>query len=75
MVKIKDFKEVDKIEELGNKICRFVDYHEKSEGESLALAALADVLMNIKEVFKSYDKRFKKLEEHLKDRERLTINQ
>ncbi|GAI19513.1 unnamed protein product, partial [marine sediment metagenome] len=61
----------DKIEKLGNKICRLVKYYEKSKGQNLALAALADVLLGIKEVFRSYDKRFKKLEESLKDKERI----
>jgi len=58
MAKVKEYK----IEKLGNKICRLVSYYEKGKGQNLALAALADVLMNIKEVFKSYDERFKRLE-------------
>ncbi|MBA7549485.1 hypothetical protein ES705_41969 [subsurface metagenome] len=63
----KGLRKVDKIEELGNKICRLVEYYERD------LAALADVLMNIKEIFKSYDERFKKMEEYLehKDQNRL----
>jgi len=68
MTKILILKEEDKIKNLGDKVCRFVNYYEKSEGRSLALAALADVLLNIKEVFKNYDVRFKKLEEHLKEK-------
>lgn len=31
MVKVKDFKNIDKIEELGSKICRFTEYHEKDK--------------------------------------------
>jgi len=73
MTKIKILEEKDKIKDLGNKICRLVRYYEKGKGQNLALAALADVLMNIKEVFKSYDERFKKLEEHLKEKERMMV--
>lgn len=68
MVEIKDFKKIDKIENLGNKICKFVKYYEEEKGQILKLAALADILLNIKEVFKSYDTRFKKLEGHLKEK-------
>lgn len=74
MTKIKILKEEDKIKDLGNKICRLVNYYEKGKGQSLALAALADVLLEIKEVFKSYDKRFKKLEEYLKKKEKMIVN-
>ena len=68
MTKILTLKKEDRIKDLGDKVCRFVNYYEKSEGQSLALAALADVLLNIKEVFKNYDARFKKLEEYLKEK-------
>lgn len=61
--KMKNREEEDKIKDLGNKICRLVKYYEKGEEQSLALAALADVLLGIKGVFKSYDKRIRKLED------------
>ena len=65
MTKIRILKEEDKIKDLGIKICRFAKYYEKGERERrLELAALADILISIKEIFKSYDKKFKKLEEH-----------
>ena len=66
MAKIKSFKEVDKIEELGNKICRLVEYYDREKGmEGWELATIADVLVSIREIFKSYDERFKKLEAEL----------
>jgi len=65
MANIKDFKKIDRIEELGNKICKFAEYYAKEKGPKvLALAALADILFNFREIFRSYDKRFKELEEH-----------
>jgi len=74
MVKIKDFKEVDEIEELGNKICKFVGYYEQEKGRNVLIAALGEILIRIKRILKVYDKRFEKLEEHLKDKERVIIN-
>ena len=75
MTKIKGFRKVDKIEELGNKICKFVEYHEGNKGQNLlALAALAEILFNIREILISYDERFKRLEESLKDKERRVVN-
>ena len=75
MTRIRIFKEEDKIEELGNKICKFVEYHEGDRGQNiLALAALAEILFNIREIFKSYDERFEKLEECLKEKERMIVN-
>jgi len=64
MVKIKDFKKVDKIEELGDKICKFVGYYERKKGWSPEFAALAEILIRIKRIFKSHDEQFKKLEKH-----------
>lgn len=66
MTEIKDFKKVDKIEELGNKICKLVKYYERKDGYShvLQVATLADVLITIREILKSYDRRFKELEKH-----------
>lgn len=66
MVEIKSFEKEDKIKDLGDKICRFVGYYEKNESENLELAALADTLFSIKEIFKNYDRRFKELEKNLK---------
>ena len=75
MTKIKILKKEDKIEELGNKICKLVKYYERKDGYShvLQVATLADVLLTIREILKSYDERFKKMEEYLeyKDRNRL----
>lgn len=74
MVEIKEFKKVDKIEELGNKIYRYVEYvAEGKEGRALELAALADILFSIREFLRSYDERFKKLEENLKDKDQNRI--
>jgi hypothetical protein len=73
MVNIKDFKKIDKIEELGNKICRFTENYERRKGRSLELATLVDVLFGISKIFKSHDKRFKKLEEYLKDKKRMMV--
>jgi len=68
----KGLRKVDKIEELGIKICKFVNYYEKidffthdDKEKNLALAALADLLINIREVFKSCDVRFKIIETEL----------
>ena len=63
----KGLRKVDKIEELGNKICKFVRYYERGKGRVPELAALADVLSTISRILKSHDKRFKKLEENKKD--------
>ena len=68
----KGLRKIDKIEELGSKICRLVKYYEKwdtysGEGQGSALAALADVLSTISRILKSHDKRFKKLEENKRD--------
>jgi len=50
---IKDFKKEDKIKELSNKICRFVEYYEGDKGQNiLALAVLAEILFNIRGIFK-----------------------
>jgi len=74
VIEIKEFKKVDKTEELGEKICRFVEYYEGDKGQnSLALAALAEILFSFRKIFRSYDERFKKLEENLKNRERMMI--
>lgn len=65
MAKIKSFDKEDKIKDLGNKICKFVEYHEGNKGQNLlALAALAEILFSIREIFKSYDEQFKELEKH-----------
>jgi len=64
MVEIKDFKKIDKIEELGDKICKFVGYYERKKGWSPEFAALAEILIRIKRIFKSHDEQFKKLEKH-----------
>jgi len=64
MVKIKDSKKIDKIEELGDKICKFVRYYERKKGWSPEFAALAEILIRIKRIFKSHDEQFKKLEKH-----------
>ena len=76
MPKINILKKEDKCKNLGDKICRFVEYHELKNRYApiLQLAALADILVSIKEIFRSYDKRFEKLEEHLKDKERMMVN-
>lgn len=66
MGKIKSFEKENKIKELGDKIYRFVGYYEKNESENLELAALADTLFSIKEIFKNYDRRFEELEKNLK---------
>ena len=73
MTEIKEFKKVDRIEELGDKICKLVEYCEQGKGRIMELAALADVLSVTNRILKSYDERFKKMEEHLKDRERMMI--
>jgi len=59
-----NIKEIDKIKELGNKICRLVDYHEHSKGRFWELVALADVLFAINRILRIYDKRIKELEGH-----------
>jgi len=64
----KGLQKIDKIKDLGDKICRFVNYYEKNKGQNSELAALADTLLSIKEIFKSHDEKFKKLEEHLKEK-------
>lgn len=64
MVNIKDFKKIDEIEELGNKICKLVGYYEREKGWSPEFAALAEILIHIKRIFKSHDEQFKKLEKH-----------
>lgn len=59
----KGLKKVDKIEELWNKVCKFAEYYEQGKkGRSLELAALADVLLCIREIFRSHDEQFKRLE-------------
>jgi len=75
MTEIKEFKKIDEIKELGNKICRLVEYYERGKGRNLELAALADVLIVISRIFENHNKRFKKLEEQIKDRERITVNE
>jgi len=62
--KLKNFKEEDRIKDLGDKICRLVYYYEKGKGRNLELAALASIFISIKEIFKIYDKKFKELEEN-----------
>ena len=75
MTKILILKKEDKIKDLGNKICKFVEYHEGDKGQNiLALAAIAEILFSIREILKSYDERFKKLEELLKEKERMMVN-
>ncbi|MBA7548089.1 hypothetical protein ES705_40535 [subsurface metagenome] len=70
---IKNFKKEDKIKELGNKICRLVDYHEKRKGRFWELVAFADVSFAICRILRSHEERFKKMEEYLehKDQNRL----
>jgi len=65
MTNNKIFKKEDKIEDLGYRICRFVDYYDKDIGRIPELAALGDALFCIKEILKSYDKRFKRIEDEL----------
>ena len=66
MAEIKDFKKIDKIKELGDKICKFVEYvAEGKGGRTLELAALTDILFNIREFLRVYDNRFKKIETEL----------
>lgn len=62
MTEIKILKEKDKIKELGDKICRLVDYHEHRKGRFWELVALADVLFAIVRILRDYEKRFKELE-------------
>lgn len=62
MAKIRSLKKMDETEDLGDKICRFVNYYEKNKGQSLELAALADILISIKKIFRSYNEKFEKLE-------------
>jgi len=64
MIKIRVLREEDKIEELGKKICRLVDYHEHRKGRFWEWVALIDVLFAICRILKSYDKRIKELEGH-----------
>ena len=40
MAKIKDFRKIDKIEELGNKIVKFVKYYEEEKDQILKLTAM-----------------------------------
>lgn len=63
----KGLRKVDEIEELGNKICKFVGQYERKKGWSPEFAALAEILIRIKRVLKSHDKQFKKLEGNKKD--------
>ena len=61
----KGLRKIDKTENLGNKICKFVDYYGKEGGQKiLTIAALTDVLFSIREIFKMYDERIKKLEKY-----------
>ncbi|MBA7534343.1 hypothetical protein ES705_26589 [subsurface metagenome] len=63
MTKIKSLKKEDKIEELGNKICKYVEYiADGKKGRALELAALADILFSIKGIFRRYEKRITELE-------------
>lgn len=70
MAKIESFEKEDKIKDLGDKICRLANYYEKGKGRNLKLAVLADVLFSIKEIFKSHDGKFERLEKRLKDKEK-----
>ena len=66
---IKNFKKEDKIEELGDKICKYVEYIAYGKkGRALELAALADILFSIREFLrglKGFEKRLKKVEAEL----------
>lgn len=63
MVKIKILEEEDRIKELGDKICKYVEYvADGKKGRALELAALADVLFSIREFFRRYEKRLTELE-------------
>lgn len=65
MTKINLLRKEDKIEKLGNKICKYVEYvAEGKKGRALELAALADILFSIREIFRIYGERFKELEKY-----------
>lgn len=66
MVKIKSLKKGDEIKDLGDKICKYVEYIEDGKkGRTLGLAALTEILFNIREFLRIYDNRFKKIETEL----------
>lgn len=66
MAKIKSFKKGDKIKDLGDKICRYVEYvAEGKKGRALELAALTDILFSIREFLRVYNERLKKVEAKL----------
>ena len=72
MTESRSLKEEDKFKELGNKICKFVDYYGKEGGQKiLSIAALTDVLFSIKGIFKMYDERIKELEKFVNATEKL----
>ncbi len=74
MAKIRSLKKEDKIKDLGDKICKYVEYiADGKKGRVLELAALADILFSIREFLRVYDKRFKEFEESLKDKERRMV--
>jgi len=64
--KTEDFKEEDKIKDLGNKICRLVKYYEKKKSRIWEIAALADVLFAIVRILRDYKKRLKTIEAELR---------
>ena len=71
----KGLQKVDKIKELGDKVCKLVEYYEQGKGRVFKLAALADVLSATNRILKSHDERFKEIEERLKDKERRMVCQ
>ncbi len=64
MAELRISKKEDKIKELGNKICRWWDYHEHKKGRFWEGVALIDVLFAICRILRSHDERLKELEKH-----------